>query len=391
METWRQCGRRTALVLGACALLGMVLAGPAAAQIPGSVNIDTFGLKIFKIESGLYPFVQVYMRTFDQNQRPLVNLNERNIGVMVKGRAYAPEKRQYMVQSVRNRDEAVRTVFVIDCSGTMKGEPFDAALEAAARFIDGKRPQDQVAIIAITDKGEQGFQVVSNFERDPGTLGRRLADLEPTSQTTALYDAVGAAMQMSGMVTGGGIRTGDATYIASSSIIVFSDGYDENSSLTRSDLMTRIANLDIPVPIYSLAYSKIDKVHLKNLEALSKNSVGIYYPIQDSLDDMTRSVEDIQNIQQSDYVVTVRSYVPVDGDEHPIKIGLEYPSNSGQLLYQGGDFEAVELPPIRQVEEVKQQLAEYLPKLPDGDPYYEDRQQALQDAAAAAGAAVPAP
>lgn len=343
-------------------------AGPATAQLPASTNLEGFGLKIFRVESALYPFVQVYFRTFDQNMQPLVNLNEMNIGVMVKGRSYDLAKRQYFVQSIRNRSEAVRTVIVLDCSKTMAGTPFNEALKASARFIDSKRPQDQVAIIAIND-AQGGYEVVSNFERDKDALGRRLADVKCDANTTSLYDAIAAAMQMCGMVSQGGVQSGDAEYIISSSIVVFSDGKDENSALSREELNNRITNLAIPIPIYSMAYSKVDKVHLKNLEALSKNSFGVYYPITDSMDNMQRVVESIQNILQNDYVVTFRAYQPVDGEKHNMKVGLEYPSRSGKMTYQSADFEAIEPPPVPQILEAQGKIAQQLQQLPDGNPY----------------------
>lgn len=355
---------RFALVLA----LGLsVLSVPSAAQPPGT-SLESFGLKVFRVESGLYPFVQAYFRTFDQNMRPLVNLNELNIGVMVQGRSYDPAKRQYMVQSIANRDEAVRTTFVLDASKTMAGAPFEEALRAAARFIDSKRAQDQVAIIAVNDS-DGGYELVSNFERDPGQLARRLADVRCNANTTRLYDGIAAAMQMSGMVSQGGIQTGDAEYIISSSIVVFSDGKDEGSAISREDLMSRITNLPIPIPIYSLAYSRIDRNHLKNLEALSKNSFGIYYDLGESIERMQRCVEDIQNVLQNDYVVTFRSYLPVDGGKHNLKIGLEYPSRSGKMTYQSAEFEAIEPPPVERILTMQNQFAQYLKPLPDSNPY----------------------
>ncbi len=355
--------------LAAVFLVAIVLVGvPASAQLPAGTSLEGFGLKIFKVESGLYPFVQAYIRTFDQNMRPLVNLNEMNIGVMVKGRSYDLAKRQYMVQSISNRDEAVRTIFVLDCSKTMKGEPFEAALRAAARFIDSKRKQDQVAILAVND-APGGYEIVSNFERDPGQLARRLADVRCDANTTPLYDGIAAAMQMSGMVSQGGIQTSDAEYIISSSIVVFSDGKDEGSALAREDLMSRITNLPLPIPIYSLAYTRVGRDFLRNLEALSKNSFGVYYDIGESYNDMQRCVEDIQNILQNDYVVTFRSYIPVDGGKHNMKVGLEYPSRSGKMTYQSADFEALEPPPVERILAAQNQLAQALTPLPDANPY----------------------
>lgn len=198
--------------------------GPA---LPGG-----YGVKIYRVDSALYPFVQVYFRTFDQNIQPLVNLNEMNIGLMIKGRAYDPMKRQYGIQSLRQRQEAIRTVLVLDASKTMAGPPFEAALRAAARFIDSKRPQDEVAVLAIKDTKE-GYEVVSQFERDKSALARRLVDLKATGQKTRLYDSIGAAIQMCGLTAQGSVTPGPSNYIVSCAIIVFSDGDDEGSALSR--------------------------------------------------------------------------------------------------------------------------------------------------------------
>ncbi|GMV95448.1 MAG: hypothetical protein AMXMBFR82_52260 [Candidatus Hydrogenedentota bacterium] len=371
-------GGRLRLVAAALVVAGASSLVSANAQLPPSTNLDSFAIKIFRVESGLYPFVQVYFRTFNQDMRPLVNLNERNMGVMVNGRSYDMAKMQFVVQTIRHREEAIRSVLVIDCSKTMAGKPFEEALTAAARYIDSKRPQDQVAVLAVNDASE-GYEVISNFERDPEALGRRLADVKCDANTTRLYDAVGAAMQMCGMVSQGGVSTGDAEYIVSNSIVVFSDGKDEGSALQREDLMTRIANLSVPIPIYSLAYSRVDASHLRNLEALSKNSFGIYYPLGEAIDRMQRCVEDVQNILQNDYVLVFRSYQEVDGDKHPVKIGLEYPTGSGKMTYQSAEFEAVEPPPIDKVLEAQNQFAERLKPLPDGNPYLSNPHVAGQE------------
>jgi len=357
------------LMMGLVAAL--LLTGPTApvmAQNLASTNLQGFALKIFRVESGLYPFVQVYIRTFDENKQPLANLNEMNIGVMVKGRSYDLAKRQYFVQSLRNRNEATRTVAVLDCSKTMAGAPFDDALKAIARFIDSKRPQDQVAVLAIRDTVE-GYELVSNFERDPQALGRRLADVKCDGMKTRLYDAIGGALQMCGMVSQGGTSSTEAEYIVSNSIIVFSDGKDEGSALSREELNTRIANLPVPIPIYSLGYSKVDPEHLKNLQALSNNSFGIYYPIGTTTATMQRCVEEVQNILQNDYVVTFRSYIPVDGMTYPLKIGVEWPSRSGKMTYQSANFEAVEAPPVERVQKELARLDQIIKPLPDGNPY----------------------
>ncbi len=353
----------TALMLGLFSL--------TSSQLVFAADPGSYGLKIYRVNSGLYPYVQVYFRTFDQNQQPLVNLNAMNIGLMVKGKAYDPMKRQYSINSIRQRREATRSVLILDTSKSMAGLPFSAALTATARYIDSKRPQDEVAILAIRDT-KTGYDIVSEFERDPGALGRRLGDVRPDGRKTRLYDSVGAAMQMCGMTAQGSVTPSAENYVVSCSIIVFSDGHDDGSALSREELNGRITALEIPVPIYSLAYSKVSQSHFKNLESLSKNSFGVYYLIGESVDRMQQTVEGIQNIIQSDYVVTFRSAIPVDGEEHAIKLGVEYPSGSGKFSYQNAKMEAIEPPPVPTVTQMMQEMNAAIPPLAVGmTPYFD--------------------
>lgn len=337
----------------------------------GGADPGGYGLKIYRVNSSLYPYVQVYFRTFDQDQQPLVNLNAMNIGLMVKGKAYDPMKRQYQINSIRQRQEATRSVLILDASKSMAGGPFTTALKAAVRFIDSKRPQDEVAILSILDT-KTGYEVVSEFERDPGALGRRLVDVEPKGKRSRIYDTIGAAMQMCGMSAQGSVTPSAENYIVSCSIVVFSDGYDEGSALSREELNGRITSLNIPIPVYSLAYFNKNKEHFKNLESISKNSFGIYYLIGETVDRMQNTVEQIQNIIQSDYVLTFRSVIEIDGEEHAIKVGVEYPSGSGKFTYENSKMEAIEPPPVPAVLNQMKAMEGYFEPLPEGaTPYFE--------------------
>ncbi|MGR8929177.1 MAG: vWA domain-containing protein [Gammaproteobacteria bacterium] len=369
LKTIRQ---KTTSLLWPIIFLASIFSIPGIALAFAGSDPGSYGLKIYRVNSGLYPYVQIYFRTFDQNQQPLVNLNAMNIGLMVKGKAYDPMKRQYSISSIRQRQEATRSVIILDASGSMAGRPFDAAVKASLRYVDSKRPQDEVAILAIRDT-KTGYDIVSEFERDPNAIGRRLADVKADGKTTRLYDAIGAGMQMCGMTAQGSVTPSAENYIVSCSIVVFSDGHDSGSALSREELNGRITALNIPIPIYSLAYTRKSTEYFKNLESLSKNSFGIYYLIGEAVDQMQRTVEDIQNIIQSDYVVTFRSAVPVDGEEHAVKLGVEYPSGSGKFSYQNTKMEAIEPPPVQSLMQMIQQLDAAFPPLPPGVTPYFDR------------------
>ena len=346
-----------------------LLACVAQAQ---STAPGTYGVKVYRVDSSLYPYVQVFFRTFNEAKQPLVNLNELNIGLMVKGRAYDPMKRQYKVESLRQKPVGTRTVLVLDASKSMAGQPFESALRAAARYIDTKRGQDEVAVLAIRDTKE-GYSPVSAFERDPGAIARRLADVQVDGMQTRLYDSVAAAMQLCGASGQGSLSPNIDNLIVSCAVVVFSDGWDEGSALSREDLNGRITNMAIPIPIYSLAYSKLSTAHFRNLEALSKNSFGNYYLVGETYDRMQQIVEEIQNINLSDYVVTFRAYVPVDGEAHALKLGIEYPSGSGKFTYDAGHFEAIEPPPVGGIGEKLNALGQTMPPMPNANPFFETR------------------
>ncbi len=347
-------------------LAGFLLnSAEAQSTAPGS-----YGVKVYRVDSSLYPYVQVFFRTFNEARQPLVNLNELNIGLMVKGRAYDPMKRQFRVESLRQKPLGTRTVLVLDASKSMAGPPFEAALRAAARYVDTKRAQDEVAVLAIRDTKE-GYSSVSSFERDPAAIARRLADVQVDGLKTRLYDSVAAALQLCGTSSQGALTPNIDNFIVACSIVVFSDGWDEGSALSRGDLNGRITNMAIPIPIYSLAYAKLATDHFRNLEALSKNSFGNYYLIGETYERMQQIVEEIQNINLSDYVVTFRAYVPVDGETHALKLGIEYPSGSGKLTYDAGNFEAIEPPPVGGVVARLTALSQALPPLPNANPFFE--------------------
>ena len=348
-------------------LVALLFAAGAQAQsgAPG-----TYGVKVYRVDSSLYPYVQVYFRTFNELKQPLVNLNELNIGLMVKGRSYDPLKRQYRVESIRQKQVGTRTVLILDASISMAGPPFESALRAAARYVDTKRPQDEVAVLAIRDTKE-GYYPVSAFERDPAAIARRLADVLVDGQQTRLYDSIAAGMQLCGASGQGSLTPSIDNFIVSCSLVVFSDGWDEGSALSRDDLNGRITNMPVPIPIYALAYSKRATEHFKNLEALSKNSFGNYYLVGETYDRMQQIVEEIQNINQSDYVLTYRAYVPVDGETHSLKLGIEYPSGSGKFTYDSGSFEAIEPPPVGGIVEKLKALGQAIPPVPNANPFFE--------------------
>lgn len=353
-----------------CCLLG----GAPDAQAP--IGNEQYTFKIYAVNSAFYPIVQVYLRTWDAEREPLPNVNYANIGLMVQGRSYDPMKfdpqtrrPQYAIETLQNREEAFRTVLVLDCSLSMAGKPFADAQNALMKYVEAKRPSDQIAVIAIRDT-DQGYQLVSGFEKDPTMLYQRISDVECDGRQTRLYDAVAAAMEMCATASQGGMSNTGAEHAVLNTILVLSDGKDEGSAVARDELMNRIGQLPVPIPIYSLAYAKSDPSAFLNLEALSKGSFGRYWRHEDS-QEFGATVQHIHRINRSDYVLTFRSYVEVDGAKHPLKIGISWPSNTGRFVFDSAQFEAVDSPAkyVAEGRDVFEKLQQAFPPLPTGCPY----------------------
>jgi len=337
-------------------------------QAQAPIGQEAYTFKIYHVNYGFYPIVQAYFRTWDENRDPIPSLNIASIGLQVKGRNYDPmtaiPARQYSIETIERRAEGFRTVFVLDASGTMKGAPFADALTAITRFIEAKRPVDQVAVLAIRDEAS-GYEVVSNFETNPTLLYGRISDIRCDGQKTRLYDTIGAAIEMCATATKGDVAALD--YAVLSTIIVLSDGKDEGSSVSKDALLNRIGQLPIPIPIYSVAFTRQDRKYLLNIEAFSRATFGRYWDLEDT-QKLARTMQDIHRINRSDFVVTFRSYVPVDGDSHTFRIGIEYPSGSGNFLFSPGSFDAIQSPAvfIAALKEHYMRLLEQYPEMPGG-------------------------
>ena len=343
------CHVRTSSLILSLFLLTVVLGLPdAAAQAP--LGNEQYTFKIYAVNSAFYPIIQVYLRTFDQNREPLPNINYANIGLQVKGRNYDPllidpqsKRPMYDIEPLGSRTrEGFRTVIVLDCSLSMKGQPFVDAQNALLKYVEAKRPTDQIAVIAIRDKAE-GYELVSGFQKDPTILYQLIQDVPCDGQKTRLYDSVAAAMELCATASQGGFNNTDPEYAVLNTILVLSDGKDEEGAISKEELMARIGQLPIPIPIYSLAYSNADKSSFRNLEALSKGSFGRYWTHEDSKQ-FGATVQRIHQINRSDYVLTFRSMVPIDGNMHAFNVAISWPAKTGRAVFDRGEFEAMESP-----------------------------------------------
>ncbi|MGH8924429.1 MAG: VWA domain-containing protein [Acidimicrobiia bacterium] len=135
--------------------------------------------------------------------------------------------------------EPVGIVLVIDTSGSMEGEPMEAAKSAAINFVNQKRPGDFIALVTFADT----VQTVAGFTSDGEALVSRIEALEAAGET-AFNDGVIQALNL--------FEQSQATTLRRN-IIVLSDGADTVSAATTDDVLAAINNPANPVRIFGVA------------------------------------------------------------------------------------------------------------------------------------------
>jgi VWFA-related protein len=124
------------------------------------------------------------------------------------------------VESILEEQAPVDAVLVLDASGSVSGGKLSALRAAAGALVDGLRSREQGAVLAFN----QELQLLQPLTTDLADVRQALGRVSPRGNT-ALVDAVYAALRLREL---GDRRT---------AVVVFSDGIDNLSWLSASDVV----------------------------------------------------------------------------------------------------------------------------------------------------------
>jgi VWFA-related protein len=210
--------RKPIAALAAALLAG---AGGMAAQDRQPQGEQSGGSFVFRSRAEL---VNVTATVTDRNERFVAGLRKEDFQLSEDG----------IVQPITHfSDERVPVSLglVIDTSGSMEGEKWDAAREAIARFLALLHSEDEVFFYAFSDSTD----LVEPWTRDRFRIERALARVRPRGGT-AMYDAVADAVQIA--------ETGRHTKKA---VVVISDGNDRNSTTDVASVRRLIRETEVLV------------------------------------------------------------------------------------------------------------------------------------------------
>ena len=207
----------------------------------------------------------------------------------------------------------LRLALLLDSSGSVR-DRFHFIQEAAIGFLTGSlRPgQDQAMLIAFDILPT----VVSEFNGDLDTLAARIREIRPGG-ATSLYDAIDLAARRM-MQTSQNARYRFA-------IVVFSDGDDNQSRLTRQQALEAAQRANAVLFAVSTSEQNLPTQGDKVLRFLTEETGGTaLFPFK--LEDLARSFDTIAKELRHQYNILYRpDALAADGQFHAVEIRLKQP------------------------------------------------------------------
>ncbi len=237
----------TQRILAALALLALTAGSPAAALAADEGSGDT-SLRIEQLDASQHPEVTLTVSVPS-------DLN----GILLDESAFTVTEdgvvRDVTVEPVPT--DNLEVVLVLDASGSMQGEPLDAAKDAAQAFLDVLPSTVQVAVVSFASSP----RVLSEFTTDRAETSSAVSSIEVAGET-ALHDGVLAAA---------GLFQGRDP--ARRTIVLLSDGGDTVSAAPIEDAIDSLLGIDVSFIAVELQSPENDGVGIARMAAATDGSV----------------------------------------------------------------------------------------------------------------------
>jgi VWFA-related protein len=277
----------------------------AASQPP-----DAFNVTITQIDASGFPDVGGYVSVTDAAGSPVLGLGPEAFAA-VDG----PEVLEdVLVGPVTGEAVPVAVVLLVDTSGSMRGAKIGAAKEAASGFVARLQPGDQASVMGFCTE----VATTGGFSSDKAELNRRITTLDVRRENTCLYDGISVAVDELNSLEGFTRRA----------IVVLTDGYDNASEVSRTDVSAKAVGAGVNV--YTIGLGDPDEYDEFGLRELALDTYGDFFavPTPENLGLMYQRISDQLRNQ---YEVSYQVVVPEDTPEGPASRTM-----SVTVTYAGG-------------------------------------------------------
>lgn len=259
---------------------------------------QNINLKLIKTETENFPNVVSALQVYDNYDEPIDDLQPKDFKITLSGK-YADSIK---FTTYKKSGLGIKVVLCIDVSRTMTGKPFESLKNAVKKYIDKLRSTDKLSIFTFGDD----VKMVSDFSNDKQYLRELINSIQPDGNYTELYSGLYKAVK----------KLVDDKEKEGKIVVVISDGKDESKTKTYTDKDVIDIARENGIPVFSIGYTKIDKIYLQSLEKISDNTNGKFYYSPDE-NELERQYEKMYNQIQNIYLINYVFYdFAGDGNEH---------------------------------------------------------------------------
>ena len=258
---------------------------PDAAENPVVLNVSGTGrmlnVSINQIYTNSCPRVRLLINVNDKDGYPLTGLTGNHLTLLENA---APRT----IEAFSPLVEPISVALVLDYSGSMYTLNMVPAMEAAAKlFIDRLNPNDEASII----KYSENYSIMQDFTTDKDALKAAIDSPFTGHETTLLYDTLWVVI--------------DETAVRPNkqAIVVISDGQDNTSTHTLTEVVAKAKGSGIPV--FAIGFGDVNVLVLPPLA----NETGGRYFFAPTADDLNLIYLQIVDILVGQYALEYTSQV----------------------------------------------------------------------------------
>jgi tight adherence protein B len=195
------------------------------------------------------------------------------------------------IDSFVEQGEVVDVVLAVDTSGSMEGDPLEAAVDAASSFVSAVPDNVRLGVVTFSDEAKVAQRVTS----DRDAVQEAIDGLEATGETS-LYDGVTQAVSLLSDTNQG-------------NIVLLSDGSDTVSDDSLAQAISAAKKAKATIYSVGLQSEETDEAALQQM---AQATGGTFAPAESA--DLTAVYADLAKTLKGQYFITYPSTVE-SGDE----------------------------------------------------------------------------
>ena len=252
----------------------------------------------------------------------VLNRNDESVGGLEKEHFKLFENKvQQVITHFAIEDAPISLGFVFDASASMR-DKLERSREAVTRFLTTANPDDEFFLVQFNDR----VGLAADLTRSTEEVKKQLMFIRPTGRT-ALLDAIEFS-----------IRRMQKANNARKALIVVSDGGDNCSRYTMSELKQLVREADVQIyalgifgPLDARSQTPEELLGKPLLRGVAKQSGGRLFEIDD-VNQLPEVASKIGDALRSQYVLGYSpKAIPRDGKYHHVEVKVVPPKGSTKL------------------------------------------------------------